>query len=611
MAVQPPPVPDELRQDAIPVAIRSNRTSDFDQIGIFVNAAALELPDLTLGDLRDVVSVIHFEAGMVVLARLAAKVSALRRQRVDQLRLARGLFPSPWIEQIEAFLNQHPNADLFSEQQITILQRLLVEHGADGTLPYDLSRGEGLWLVLVLVCCGSLATATAESLGNGRTLPDWLAYFVQNGAYHARPWLQSEAVRAHEMYVRIARDPSLRGHDKYCPLDQWMLEDHGFSLEEQFALGFTLAAMAHSFDDDWEAGDRTYLSAVHVQDLFVKLGWEGREEEALALISADRETLAAEFAAGDNTEADVAWERRPFMRRPFLRCADGALILHSPRAVASWLTDGYHYRLLDAAQRRSKDDPKGRVSTRYGAFAGVLLERYVLDAVQQTFGDRPAGGGRVYGEQPYTTPDGMKMTSDVAIDLGFDLVLIEVSVSRLRGHTLLLGKTDAVKKDLKRLLVDKVLQLDRVITDLIFGVATIPEREAELHMERVRRVWPIVLSAGSVMQNNVLWDFLAKQTQGALQQAKVQPLTILDPEDLETLLGLVENGHNLVEVLRHKTEEEFRGRELAVCLRNHPQMPADRVRPERVGQVFLEFTDQALALFDFDKGLPPAVDEAA
>jgi hypothetical protein len=32
-----------------------------------------------------------------------------------------------------------------------------------------------------------------------------------------------EIARAQEIYVRIARDPELAQHDKYCPLDEWVL----------------------------------------------------------------------------------------------------------------------------------------------------------------------------------------------------------------------------------------------------------------------------------------------------------------------------------------------------------------------------------------------------
>jgi hypothetical protein len=37
------------------------------------------------------------------------------------------------------------------------------------------------------------------------------------------------------------------------------------------------------------------------------------------------------------------------MRRPFLRLADDSILLISPRGMKAWLSDGFHYRLLDSA----------------------------------------------------------------------------------------------------------------------------------------------------------------------------------------------------------------------------------------------------------------------
>ena len=112
-------------------------------------------------------------------------------------------------------------------------------------------------------------------------------------------------------------------------------------------------------------------------------------------------------------------------------------MLLSPRSMQAWLGDGFYYRLLDAAQLRSKGDPKRKLSRQFTGYAGQLLELYALQLTRSVYAPQqnPISGIRVYGEQPYGAGGQMK-TSDVAVLIGdADLVLIEVSNSRIRADT--------------------------------------------------------------------------------------------------------------------------------------------------------------------------------
>jgi hypothetical protein len=598
-------LPEELRPKAQPVVIGKTGVSDLEQIAVYVDEAALHVEPSSLRKLREVAGQLNFEAAMLGTAQVAGKLHAFRGDRDAQLRMAREIFPTPFIDRIEIFFGEHKNAELFAEQQVFILQRLLIER-ATGTVPHELTPEEGLIIALSLIGSGSIIEEAADTASSeARGLEDWLAFFVQNGAYNSKPAPMGEIARAQEIYVRIARDPELATHDKYCPLDEWVLEDYGLTLEEQMTLGFALAAMSHAWDDDWDAGTRCYIAPNLVHDLFVKLGWEARQERALSLIAADRETFKAEFEELGDRPEQIVWEIRPLMRHPFLRCENGALVLLSPRAIQSWLTDGVHYRLLDSAQKRAAGDKKRRVSRRYTAFAGVLLEQYVLDLLRSSYGERAIGGGRVYGEQPYGRK-GEAKTSDVIVDLGLDLVLFEISVSRLRADTLQIGSPEQVEEDLHRMLIAKVKQLDGCIGALIEGSARIPADAPEVDMSRIVRIWPVIVTAGNITQNDVLWQFIQTGSRELLQQAKVQPLTILDLEDLEQLAGFIEAGHDLPQILAGKTQEGYRQRELAVWVHNDPNAPNDTPRPALVERVWEKAIEKALEMIDFRKGMPPA-----
>jgi hypothetical protein len=66
-----------------------------------------------------------------------------------------------------------------------------------------------------------------------------------------------------------------------------MVEHYGLTVEEQFVLGFSLAAMAEAFGGSEDAGDKSFIPPASLDDLFVKLGWEERRDAALDVLTAD------------------------------------------------------------------------------------------------------------------------------------------------------------------------------------------------------------------------------------------------------------------------------------------------------------------------------------
>ncbi len=589
-------LPTELRPTVRPIAFAGAPPSSLDHVSVFLDEAAIGAHPTTLAGLREHLSKLPFEPAMNGIAQAAGKAFGLRGNTVEQLKLAREIYSDPIYARIEHFFAEHDDAELFSEQQVAVLARLVIEEADEGDLAAGMSEAQRGLLTVAIIAAGSILEETAtRAAENMRDATDWLAFFLQNGAYNSKPAPLGEFVRARQLFGVIARESQMR--DERCPLDQWMSDDYRFTIEEQFTLGFALAAMSHAWDTDASAGMRAGIRAQDFDDLLSRLGMTDRREEALRLISGDRATFAAEFAAAGTDPAHIAWEVRPFMRRPFLRLADDSILLVSPRGMKAWLSDGFHYRLLDSAQNRSAAD--GKLSRRYTAYSGELLEKHVLRLARSAYGDRPLGGGRVYGEQPYGKADAK--TSDVAIDLGLDLVLIEVSASRLRADRLILGTPEEFAEDLNRLLIGKMKQIDGCITAMISGVAQIPTGAPEIDLTRVQRIWPVVLSAGTISQTEMLWDYVRARSTGILAQAKVQPVTLLDPEDFEQLMGLAEAGHDLSAILAGKTAEPYRDLELAVYLNEAPGAPRERPRPAAIEALWQDTIKEANAMLELNE----------
>lgn len=610
----PAQVPSDLLPARQPVAVAKAGPVFMDHVAVYADEAAAGLPASSLEQVREWATQVPFEAGMAMVATIAAKAFGLVGNQAGQLAFARELFGDDSVlEHLRAWMRREgKQSQLLAEQHALMLERILIEDVKPGLITSPLIPPEPALVARALLGCTSVAYVAGEEMSDEARVPeDLLAIFLQNGSYNSKAMPMGEMARVQELLVRIARSPEvLPAQDKTCPLDEWMMEDHGFTLEEQLRIGFAMAAMTRAWSEGEEAGKVVYLSRENIGDLLLKFDMTDRQEKLLDLVSAERGTFQAEFASSGQGRPYIAWETRPLIRHPFLRCENGGLILLSPRAIKSWLSDGFHYRLLDCAQRRSAGDPDRKISRRYTAYAGQLLEVYALDLMRSVHvEDAPVGGGRVYGEQPYGK-NGEKKTSDVAVDLGLDLVLVEVSASRLRADTLLLAERDQAMRDIDRMIIAKIDQLDRCITGLRSrrrkDRAPIPADGSEVDMSRVTRIWPVIVTAGNITQTDPLWRYVASKTQGKLGQAGVQPLTILDIEDYEALCGIVEAGHGLTDVLVRKTQPAYRHLELAMWLIHDPHAPKDITgRPKFVEQAFERALDELWAATDFTKGIQP------
>jgi hypothetical protein len=353
--------------------------------------------------------------------------------------------------------------------------------------------------------------------------------------------------RAHELFVELPA--RLRDDVHFCPIDDWFREDYGLTAAEQVAVGFGIATVTEALDPDVAPAERRVVLAPIGEGMLAD-----RVDAVTELVSAPREWYADRYAELSNGLESIAWERTPFLRRPCLRLANSQWLLISPTAIDSWLGEGFYHRGLECAQRRGE-----RATNDFFTFFGKLLETYCLELTQSVYpDDRPVGGGRVYGEQRYG-PGGSKRTSDVAIDLGLDLVLIEVVSARFSRDVRVFGKPELLNEALERMLFKKMGQIGRVIAAVLSGDAAIPDVDPAT----LERVWPIVVTGGEFIQSELLWDRIDAEMPAELRVARVQPLTVLDIGDLELLLGLVHEGHHLPDVLNQKAQGPYRRLDLS------------------------------------------------
>jgi hypothetical protein len=154
-----------------------------------------------------------------------------------------------------------------------------------------------------------------------------------------------------------------------------------------------------------------------------------------------------------------------------------------------------------------------------------------------------------------------------------------------------------LERNLAPMLFDKMAQLGRVATDLFAGAATLPD----VDIAHVERLWPVLVTAGDLMQTEILWDRIDERMPDALRGGRVQPLTVLDIGDFELLLGLVAEGHPMPSILARKSAGPYRRLELSRLVVDELRMEAPlTMRPPVMNERWEALAQEMRAVFAFD-----------
>ena len=555
-------VPPELlpRPDLLVVG-RAGAPSFYDQIFAYATQEELGLETTSADDIVAITREIGFWPSMRFLSRLQRDLWNVRTDQEGQVALLKQWFEgSRFEDRAVAWLGQEEQRVLFSEQQIFALQRLVLLNARDGDVDEPHSPEEFVLLLMALVAAPGTLLTTEDDLRNEgpSAISDerWMRLFVGHGGFIGRGSLRNELGRAFRLYLEIASSETAKDHHDYCPVEEWLNGEYGLSFEELQAFALALHTGSKMLDENELPTliDASYFATTLLAD---------KAQQGLDVLSEPREWYSERFANSQTDSRRAAFEITPFLQQPALRQPDGKVMPFAPRAIEAWISaTGNYYRLFDIARAKGSSARK-----RFTRFNGVLVENYVTETATRAYPPRPTHKtiwlpGTVLCEQTYTGRGGERRTPDVAIDQTPDLLLIEVTSSRLTERSVVDADPDAVQKDIEKVLVDKIEQLGSAIADIRDGVATLPGIE----MATIERIWPLIVSSEGVFQTPTLWAYIEEAVTSSLEQPKVQPLTLLDLEDVEELFGLVASGYSILDVLRAKTTDAWRERELAVWL---------------------------------------------
>jgi hypothetical protein len=572
-----------------PTFVQRAKPAPIDALGSWIDEPQLGLSPTSFEELELMVQALPFEQGAWALSWILRRLHPIRRDAEAQMCLADEIYGQiPGVPaRVRQAVAQEPGRLPFAEPLLIPLLRMLIE-SSDGS---DASMAQvGRVLERCVLGIASALNSRSQHGEDATDLPAWLGFFMRKSHYIRGMATVNELVRPHELLRLMGEPLGDRAEAVRCDIESAMVKRYGLGAGEQFRLGMALAAQLNLWDED-SANAQTMRFSRHAFDELVRsIGLAEKHMYALDLIAGSRQYFADEFRRLDADRSLLMSLHLPFQQRPFLQLSDGSLILLSPRFLHDWLTDGFHYRSLDAV---AGIPPNRSLSARYLSFAGHAFERYCVEIAKTSHVVGLGHSAVISGDVPYRTSRGESRTVDLLISLGTDLVLCEIEHHRPGMPVSVEGSVESATADVRAHLVGQIRRLASCIE--VLRDSDGPKVEG-FDMGQVRRIWPVVVSVETPPQQPPLWDFVDREVGPLLSTLGAEPLTILDAEDFEILCGAVESGRSLGSMLMRKCSPEYARLELKVWLTHDPLAPRKR-RPERLESAFKDLLDVVAAGF--------------
>jgi hypothetical protein len=528
--------------------------SDLDAVFVAPDPEALGESNPSLEAICETLRAVPVETAMFGLAAIAAACWHAGRDQAKHLKLAEEIFIGrPVLDRLRKFVAEDRHHIVFNEQHLTILMRLLLIHGAEGDARVDMTADQVAALLVAMLAVGGLTARHGDPEESGAQPMGWVPWLVRSGLYFDRSNLGSDQGRARALFIDLAEEADRTAHN-WIDVAGWAADDLA-AIAEQFGYGYAMGAFSKALFEDVPTTER--FIGIVPDGLLAGNMAPDRVEKLIDASSATREEFVARFAQDDDID-HLLWDRSPFEQRPFFRVNDGRLVLLSPRFLHSWMGEGVYYRLLDAAMRRSDPERPMRPATlRFTRFHGELIERYMHRAAERSHADQlRAGVVHISGEQTYVGKHGSEQKSpDLVLNYTSDVVAIEITGGRPSRRTRVLSDPSLIEKELDDRVINKLVELDKALVDVLDGTVEIPG----LRLDLVKQLWPVLIVPSTIIQSDVLWNYVDEKAPKLFTHHRaLQRPTLFSIGDFERALAAVETGSGLPAILGARLASAYR-----------------------------------------------------
>lgn len=299
-------------------------------------------------------------------------------------------------------------------------------------------------------------------------------------------------------------------------------EATGLEFDDITALGFAYYAAALSYRPDTPVAVNAFANIAISRPVV---------EKFLSLFSSTADELSAAL-----TDCRLPWQMLPLAERPLLRIGDNVVVLDE-RYLLDRMTRGLYWPVHDHEKQLSE-----QARLLWTQAYGEMIENRAEDQLRQLAPPLFApAGSTFFTEEDLVRAFPSSKNADAGIDFGADVVLAEVVSATVTLATRQTPDTESYRKDAEKIVMKKARQLHATALNLL---ADPQPASSPLHTPP-SRVFPVVVCGGQFPVNPVTLRDVKRQlsAEGLLTDGRIQPLVLLDLEELEACNALRETRH--------------------------------------------------------------------
>jgi hypothetical protein len=303
-----------------------------------------------------------------------------------------------------------------------------------------------------------------------------------------------------------------------------MLEEAaGLDFDDLTALGFGYYAAALSYRPDTPVAVNAFANIAIGRSLI---------ERFLGLFSSTADELAQVLR-----ERQLPWQMLPLAERPLLRFGDNVIVLDE-RYLLDRVTRGLYWLVHDQEKLQHGEHARVLWTQAYGE----MIECRAEDQLRQLAPPLVTStASTFFTEEDLQHAFPSSKNTDAGIDFGADVVLVEVVSATVTVATRETPDAESFRKDAEKIVMKKARQLHATAVNLL----TDPQPPGSPLHAPAQRIFPVVVCGGQFPVNPITLRDVKRQlaTESLLTDGRIQPLVLLDLEELEACDALHETRH--------------------------------------------------------------------
>ena len=518
---------------------RPEQHGELENIKAFVTLSELTRAEPTMDDFVSRLRDVGLRSLLLSLSRLLTVLHVDGVSRVDlQAQLREMMFTPAMLSRLRSLPNWNERIVFFPQQALFLAKlAILYAPDRDDTRPDQQFRDIIVELLLIAAHFVGRITLPDDPDELERVL---VAYQVRNYLLNSTEQIRYMIPRASLLYLKLPIDSEVRGDPDFTDLPAVFRAATGFELKDYLAFGVGVfvwfneqSYLRNTFSSDRESiNPGTFFSKSRIDR-----DYGGR---LLASFTHTYDTARAAIQARPGAPASAPFDFHPFMERPLYAVRDDVVVPLHLGYLEARFTNAIYWTISDYLQDEDR--------RRFRRFFGRVFELYVRRSLQRAIRDEPGLARRVFSEFTYRTRFGDRKTSDVVLVYPRTAIFLDATAMRIRFEaTAVSADVAAFNTDVDHIIVDKAKQLTQRIRDFRAGLYDFGGTTGR----DVYQIYPVIVTIQSIPESTVIWGRIRKQlaSQGLLTDPGVEPLQLIDVEELEILETILPQGVSLLEIL--------------------------------------------------------------